>query len=74
MSTFNKLFTGSVLSAALLALAHTGTWAWSSARSIDAAQKNESAPVIAMTSNGMSAFPSSAGTDSCPKSTHASAR
>jgi hypothetical protein len=74
MSTFNKLFTGSVLAAALLVLAHTGTWAWRSARSIDAAQKNEIAPVITMTSNGSSALPSSAGTDSCPKTTHASAR
>jgi hypothetical protein len=31
MSTFNKLFTGSVLTAALLVLAHTGSWALHSA-------------------------------------------
>jgi hypothetical protein len=74
MSTFNRLFTGSVLAAALLMLAHTGAWAWRSARSIDAAQKNQIESVIAMTSNGSSALPSSPAADSCAKATHAFAR
>jgi hypothetical protein len=74
MSTFNKLFTEFVLAAALLVLGHTGMWAWRSARSNDAAQRNAIAPVIAMTSNGTVALPSSARADSCANTTHASAR
>jgi hypothetical protein len=74
MSTSNKLFTGSVLAAAFMTLAHTGVWAWHSAQSIDAAQKNQIAPVIAMASNGSSAFQSPLAGDPCAKAAHASAR
>jgi len=67
MSTFNKLFTGSVLTAALVALVHTGTWALRTSRTLDAAQALAVAPVIAMSANGTVASQSSDSADSCAK-------
>ena len=67
MSTFNKLFIGSVLTATLLVLAHTGSWAWSSSRAIDAAQALAVAPLIFMSANGISGSPSGDSADSCAK-------
>ena len=73
MSTFNKLFTGSVLTAALLLLVHTGSWAWRSSRAVDAAQALAVAPVMVMSANGISGFPSRTLADSCARASHADA-
>ncbi|MEO8879228.1 MAG: hypothetical protein ABI446_02410 [Gemmatimonadaceae bacterium] len=51
MSKFNKMFIGSVVAASMLALAHTGAWAYQAARAIDASPQSKIASIHAVTSN-----------------------
>jgi hypothetical protein len=74
MSTFNKLFIGSVLSAVLLVVVHTGAWAIRSARSIDSAQALEVASATAVNLGGASVSKVKPRSDSCATTSHSNTR
>lgn len=62
MSTFNKLFIASVIAATLLAVAHTGVYAWRTSQAIDATQGSEVASMVSFTLNALSGLPAASAT------------